>query len=129
MTWFAPTPAILKQRFPEFASVADAQVQLVLDEAIAEVPEGWPDSNRTAGVLYLTGHLLASFGSGSSGTGGGGVAVTGAIKSRKVGDVSVEFAGHSGGKESGAFAHYSTTAYGKRYYEILRRNVPAIAWV
>lgn len=129
MTWSAPTVADLKQRFPEFATIADGQVDPVLAEAVAEVPDSWRDADRTAGVLYLAGHLLASFGVGGSSTGGGGVASTGAIKSRKVGDVSVEFFGQAPSNGTSIFDQYQTTAYGKRYLFFVRRNTAPIAWV
>lgn len=129
MTWSSPTAAQLKQRFPEFASLTDEQIQPVLEEAAAEVPEAWRDVDRTAGVLYLTGHLLASFGAGSSSSGGGGVAVTGAIKSRKVGDVSVEFFGQGALSSGSVFSQYQATAYGRQYLFYIRRNTPPIAWV
>ncbi|QIG73250.1 putative structural protein [Rhizobium phage RHph_N17] len=127
MAWTAPTPAEFKTRFPVFASVDDATVQMILDEAVAEVGETWIEAYRTPGVLYLAAHLLASQGLGYS-AGSGGAAVTGAIKRRKVGDVETEFAGVAGGG-NGDFYGYASTIYGQQFMRLLRKNFPAVAVV
>ncbi|AGC35706.1 virion structural protein [Rhizobium phage RHEph06] len=127
MTWTAPTPAEFKIRFPQFASVDDATVQMILDEAVAEVGETWIEAYRTPGVLYLAAHLLASQGLGYS-AGGGGAAVTGAVKRRKVGDVETEFAGVAGGS-SGDLSGYGTTVFGQQFLRLQRKNFPAVAVV
>lgn len=130
MTWTPPTVEEFKIRFPEFVSVADPTAQAVLDEAVGEVGESWLERDRTPGVLHLTAHLLAVSGPGASGAGGGGAAVTGAIKRRKVGDVETEFAGVGGGTSTGgALDTYRTTAYGVRFLSLMRRNFPAVAVV
>ena len=128
MAWSPPTVADFKTRFPQFASVPDATVQAILDEAVPQVGETWLERDRTPGVLHLVAHLMASQGIGVIAPGGGS-AVTGAVKRRKVGDVEVEFAG-VGGSAGGAFvAAYNTTSYGIKFLEYLRRNFPAIAVV
>src|SRR5262245_13292856 len=99
--WTPPTVEQFKLRFPEFANVPDATVQMILDEATAEVGPTWIPSLRTSGVLYLTAHLLASQGLGVSGAGGGGASSSGAIKRRRVGDVELEFQGVGAGLDTG----------------------------
>lgn len=129
MAWSPPTVSDFKTRFPQFASVPDATVQAILDEAIPQVGETWLERDRTPGVLHLVAHLLASQGIGVIAP-GGGAAVTGAVKRRKVGDVEVEFAGVGGGSGTGSFvAAYNTTSYGIKFLEYLRKNFPAIAVV
>lgn len=129
MAWTPPTVTDFKTRFPEFAAVPDATVQAVLDEAVLEVSPSWVEAYRTPGVLNLTAHLLATQGFGGSGAGGGGAASSGAIKRRKVGDVETEWAGISGGGGSQSASFYNSTRYGQRYYELLRKNIPAVSWV
>lgn len=130
MAWTPPTVEDFKTRFPVFAAVPEATVQAVLDEAVESVGPSWIERDRTPGVLHLTAHLLAVQGSAGSGAGGGGAAVTGAIKRRKVGDVETEFAGVAGGAATGgALDSYRSTAYGVRYLELMRRNFPAVAVV
>lgn len=129
MAWSPPTVSDFKTRFPQFAGVSDATVQSILDEVIPQVGETWLERDRTPGVLHLVAHLMASQGIGVIAPGGGS-AVTGAVKRRKVGDVEVEFAGVGGGAGGGYFvAGYNTTSYGIKYLEYLRKNFPAIAVV
>jgi len=129
MAWSPPTVADFKTRFPTFASVADATVQAILDEAIPQVGDTWLERDRTPGVLHLAAHLMASQGIGVAAA-GDSLAVTGAVRSRTVGDVSVTFAGVGTGSTGGAFvAQYSTTAYGLKFLELLRKNFAAIAVV
>lgn len=134
MSWTPPSVADIKTRFPEFESVADATMQMILDEAIQTVGVNWIEKDRTPAVLYLVAHLMAAQGfSGGSGSSGGGAAVTGAIKKRKVGDVEIEFAGvsaSSGSSSANSTTNgYLSTFYGQKYWELLRRNFPAIAVV
>lgn len=127
MAWTPPTVVEFKVRFPVFTGIADATVQMILDEATVEVGPTWIEAYRTPGVLYLAAHLLASQGLGYS-AGSGGAAVTGAIKRRKVGDVETEFAGAAAGG-SGDASNYSSTVYGQQYLRLLRKNFPAVAVV
>ncbi|QJD54314.1 putative structural protein [Aminobacter phage Erebus] len=127
MAWTAPTIDDFKTRYPEFVGIADPTLQMILDEAIAEVGDTWVEKDRTPAVLSLTAHMLASQGLGAPSAGGGGVAVTGAVKRRKVGDVEVEFAGvASEGSGNGALSGYRTTMYGRRYLELMRKSFPAV---
>lgn len=129
MAWTPPTVSDFKTRFPEFTSVPDVTVQAVLDEATIEVTASWIEAYRTSGVLYLTAHLLATQGYGGSSAGGGGASASGAIKRRKVGDVETEWQGVANHGSSAGSAYYGSTLYGQRYYALLRKNVPAVAWV
>lgn len=132
MAWTSPTVDELKARFPLFANVDDSILQLILDEAVADVGVTWVDKDRTPAVLYLAAHLLATQGfAGATGTGGGGAAITGAIKKRKVGDVETEFAGAAGAGSDGwgSSPFYDSTVYGQMFLRLLRRNFPAIAVV
>lgn len=129
MAWTPPTPEEFKIRFPGFASVADPTIQAFLDEATGDVGESWIEKDRTPGVLNLAAHLLATQGGVQEGL-GGGVAVTGALKRRRVDDVEVEFAGvQSTGSTSSRLAGYRTTAFGQRYLELMARNFPAVRGV
>lgn len=130
MAWDPPTTNDFKNRFPTFRGAEDELVQAILDEAVAEVGPGWIERDRTPGVLHLAAHRLALQGYGVQNPGGGGAALTGAIKSRTVGDVRTEFASPSGTTSVGSsLSQYQMTEFGKRYAELLRRNFPAVAVV
>jgi len=120
MAWLPPPAAVFKTRFPEFTALADVYLDLIIAEAAGAVPDTWKDADRSVGVLFLTAHKLASAGADGSGPGGSGVAVTGAIKSEKVGDVSYEYAGMDTSAK-GPFSAYGSTNYGKEFAAIARR--------
>ena len=122
------TAEMVIARFPEFANVPLATIQMIIAEAVARVGPTWVTQDRTPAVLYLVAHLIASQGAGGSSAGGGGVAVTGALKRRKVGDVEVEFAGQ-GQVGSGALDDYKTTSYGRQFLRYMRLSFPAVAVV
>lgn len=118
-----------KARFPEFAAVSNTLIQLVLEEAIPMAGTSWLERDRKPAIMYYTAHLLALQGEPqrtAAGAGGAGQsALTGAMKRRTVGDVTVEFAGS--GSASGAGmgpidAALSLTPYGRQYIAIRNRN-------
>jgi len=123
MAFATPTPADIKQRFPEFASKDDGFVQLLIDEALGEVGETWLEKDRALAVMYLVAHLLAM--SAQAADGG---ALTGNLKSRKVGDVQVEFHG-LGNPGTGALATFRMSVYGQKYLSLMRRSFPAVVGV
>lgn len=132
MTWTPPTVDDLTTRFPVFAKVSPDLLQLIIEEATADVGVNWIEKDRTPAILYFAAHLLASQGhAGATGTGGGGAATTGAIKRRKVGDVETEFVGAAAVSAGGwgGSPLYDSTIYGQMFLRLLRRNFPAIAVV
>ena len=110
MVYIPPTPFDFQVRFPEFSETDEGLIQILLDEAGADVGETWAEDDRAPATLYLAAHLLSS---------GGGVAASGAVKRRKVGDVETEFAGMSG-------YGLNSTSYGQRFAIIRRRNFPPV---
>jgi hypothetical protein len=77
-----------RERFPEFDSVADARVQLVLDQAERRVgPERFGDLWLDA-IGYFTAHLLAKSAQARDYAQG----ASGPITSKTVGSVSVSYA-------------------------------------
>jgi hypothetical protein len=132
MVYVPPTLDQFKTRFPSFANVPEATLEMIFAEAVNAVGETWTERDRPLAVMYFAAHLLASEGYGVSeagdAAGGGGAATLGQVRKRKVGDVEVEFGGvsrsSSGGGGVGTAAWLSTTEYGKRYLRLLRLNHP-----
>lgn len=132
MAYVAPTLEQFKTRFPSFANVPAATLEMVFAEAVNAVGETWTERDRPLAVMYLAAHLLASEGYGVSeagdAAGGGGAATLGQVRKRKVGDVETEFGGvarsSAGDGGTGIAGSYSTTEYGKRYLRLLRLNHP-----
>lgn len=130
MAYTAPTAADLKARFPEFAAVSDTLINLILEEASAQVGETWLERDRKPATLYLAAHLLTMEDEpGRSATGQSGAA-TGPVRRRKVGDVEVEFAGAASVSATGENRNaYDLSAYGRQFMALLRKNFPAVAVV
>ncbi len=132
VAYVQPKVSDFKARFPEFADVDDAFIQLWLDDAYTRFGECWYERDRALAQMLWVAHVLAlaGYGAGGSGAGGGG-AVNGPVKRRKVGDVEVEFAGLSAGAGSGGGAndYLSSTQYGRMLALLMRLNFPAVAAV
>jgi hypothetical protein len=127
MSYSQPTASDLKVRFPGFASVADTTINAVLDEAIAQVGESWIEDDRRPAQMYFAAHLLIMEGQPAATAAKAlGVVAQGQVKRFNVGDVETEFAGggssvNSNGQGSGL----SSTEYGRRYLQMLRRSFPS----
>ena len=116
------TAALLKQRFPEFASVDDDLIEIVMAEAGRWVDETWIEIDRDPATLHLAAHMLASQGV----LGQGVSAVLGTPVSRKLGDAENRYASASASTDPGSL---SRTAYGQYYLRLVRGNHPAVAVV
>lgn len=127
MAYVEPTAETFKARYPEFSSVPDALVTLVLADAIADVGETWVERDRARAQMLLCAHMLTLEGWPARATGeGGGGASSGPVKREKVGDVEVEYAGVSGSTGLGAYGgSFASSIYGQQYWELLKRNFPS----
>jgi hypothetical protein len=114
-----------RARFPEFAPVVDATVQVWLDDSEADLsPEAWGDCYDRA-VLYFAAHQLALSQNRVAGAavGAGGAVVTtggaGAIASASGGGLSVSFAVPKQATDGSiADAWLLQTAYGQYYLQL-----------
>ena len=124
-------PADLKARYPVFASANDSLVALLLDEAKGAVDDTWIEADQKPALIAYAAHLLALETFDSTTTtdaAGNAVAVTGRMESIEVGDVKVKYA-HQYASEAaggGSGSALASTAFGRRYLELLRRSKPAI---
>lgn len=133
MPYVVPTVSDFKARFPEFGIVDDNLIGLVLAESIGEIGDSWLEKDRASAQIYLTAHQLAMEGEpqrSSSAAGGGAFTgpLTGQIVEMKDRDVSVRFSDNST-SDSGKVTlseKYQSTAYGQKYWLLLKRNVPSM---
>lgn len=133
-----PLPTVtagdFKARYPSFDSVDDGVVDAFLEEARGAVDDTWILADQKPALMAYAAHLMTLEGVGSEqqsiDLGGGSVDVTGALESVQVGDVRVKFGSDEGSTSSsssgGATGELRRTAYGRRYYELLRRSNPAV---
>ena len=106
--------ADFRTRFPEFAAIADARVQLFLDDAelLMADPDKWLDFYDVAHE-YFAAHLLYVGHATSTGDGG----IIAPVKKQEVDDVMLE---HAIGDIEPSRSELFATAYGKRYWSYRR---------
>ncbi len=125
MAYEKVTPTAFKERFPEFAGKSDAFVQLILTEAELNVDDTWlSQANYTAGIMYLTAHLIAdgdaAAGGGSDSSGGVGIA------SESFGGMSISYDKSSSSNTAAGKSKWGSTSYGRRFYDLVRANKPPV---
>lgn len=129
MAYTLVTATDFKTRFPVFEDEDDARISALLLEAGMQVDDTWvSQEDYTAGVMYLTAHLLvterATLEEGAdSGSGDG------EISSESFGPLSVSYKASSGNVANDFVSEYSTTSYGKRWLRLVARNKPGIVAV
>lgn len=123
MAWTPPTPADLKVRFPAFASVPDPTIQAALDEATPQVDETWvSEQDFRLGRLLLAAHILTldSHGDSSGDAAGFRRLRSGSLEIEPASQVDLGYA------DAGVLG---STAYGRRFLDLRRRNIPAVVAV
>lgn len=102
-------------RFPEFTAVAEARIQLFLDEALLEIRESDWGAFYNKGLNLYTAHLLTLGNQTSAAAGGAGGSLA-PITSRAVGDVSISFANPATSGWDQAWL--CSTSYGQEFYNL-----------
>lgn len=107
------TSVDFKIRFPEFVSVADSKINLLIDEAYLSIGANYGKFQDTA-VLYFVAHNLTIETNGLS-------AMSATVSSQSVDGVSVSYAMPKTVSEINAY--YGSTGYGQKYlyyYNIIK---------
>lgn len=111
------TPAELKARYPEFTDVPDITVGVYISEASLCVGEDWRPDDIPIALMALAAHLMSVEGYPdrliTSSVDASGAQLT----QRRVGDVSEVYA-----QVQHQDRTWSSTLYGRKYAEILKRN-------
>lgn len=122
MTYVPPTPADFKTRYPSFVDVPDATVQAVLNEAETRVTDRWREVDRLPAVMLYTAHVLTLEGLGTGTE--SEVAGTDGFKVIRSGSLTLER--FDNGSITSNSSQLRSTSFGRRFYELLRLNFPAI---
>jgi hypothetical protein len=117
------TPSTFKVRFPEFASEADARIQIFLDDAVVILNETYWGTKYDLGVAYHAAHALFM----ANQTASGGSGVFGPVSNRTVDGTSVSYAvPQQGSNDTDSDAYYNLTSYGQKYLSFRKTlGVPA----
>lgn len=127
MSFVVPTVVTFLGRFPAFQGVDHHLIQQVLDESAARVSNSWSEADYTLARMYYTAHILTLDGQGSGVEAKIQAQAAGFFQSISTGSVSLNRGSNYGpGKDDSLL---STTTYGQRYRELLRRNFSGIAVV
>lgn len=110
----AVTPTTFKSRFPEFSSIADARIEVFIDDAKLTISEGRWGRYYELGLFYLTAHYLSLAESSADGDDKS----SGAVASQSVGDTSVSYV--SPAVTSDAQLYYQQTTYGLRFLMLMK---------
>lgn len=140
MAYSTPTATEFKTRYPEFSAVGDATVNAMIAEAELQVGSTWIEDDRRPAVMALAAHWMVLEGeptrTTSGGSTGGGTSTSEAA-TYTVGDVTTKIESGSGTTTSTTTSTgsvftgvaYTSTIYGQRYLQLLRRSFPAVVVV
>ena len=119
MAYTAPDAADLKERFPAFAAVADDTITQALAEAEIMVDDSWlSQTDFTLGRLLYAAHTMTLDGLGTNGEAqavGFDVIKSGALMLERRRQI-----------KEGDQSSLAETSYGRRFRDVLRRNVCTI---
>ena len=114
------TATSFKVRFPEFAAVLDARIEIFIDDAVLILNEVYWGTKYDLGLNYLTANYL-TLGEKSS---GGSTGSNNEIASRGVDGTSVSY--NNVTLDSLSDSYYTSTSYGQRYLALMKTlGVPA----
>ncbi|MDG1418881.1 MAG: DUF4054 domain-containing protein [Maricaulis sp.] len=121
MAYLVPGASDLKSRFPVFAGVDDGVVEACILEGARRVDDTWSEDDFAPAILLGGAHVLTLDGHGSHPE--AQTAPMMAFKGFKSGPLSVQRDQTSHGNV------LAVTSYGRRFLELMRRNVPTILTV
>lgn len=119
------TPSEFKERFPEFASVADGVVETFIDESDLYVDALWPEPARALAQGLYVAHTMKLDGHGSSATLGeqaqaiSAVAGVAGVTKFRIDDLEVGLSDKLTEQQLGD--PLASTQYGRRFIELRRK--------
>lgn len=118
MAYIVPTAADLKARYPAFTAVADATVDVWLEDAATFADASWPDADRRVAVMAYAAHRLAELGMGAG-------AIPAGVTSFRSGSFSANVSDAQASRTG-----LSATVYGREFLALRRRSFagPRLAW-
>lgn len=117
MAYVEPTPADLQARYPAFAGVADATIQIHLDDTASAVDQSWPEVDYIPAKVAKAAHEMALVGIGAQDE-VAAYAQLGVARLRS-GNLDVTLSESAVSRSSGG--GLDATVYGQAYKRILRR--------
>jgi hypothetical protein len=116
VAYTVPTANQIQAKYPAFAAVPDATIDLYI--ADAPVDTTWLERDYTNAIMLWTAHTMTLNGIGAGTDAEIAAAGLSGVTRLKSGTLDVSFSGEGAGSGSG----YQATVYGRQYYELLRKN-------
>lgn len=113
MAYVIPTADQLQAKFPAFAAVPDATIDLYI--ADAQVDESWFEDDYQTAIMLWAAWAMTDFGIGTGGEISGYVGS--GVSRLKSGTLDVSFS-----DKASAASGYATNVYGRAFYDLLRKN-------
>jgi hypothetical protein len=105
----------------------EGQFDSLLEEAKLQVDNSWlSQANYKFALMYLIAHLKTTDNSGEGESAVVGGAATGGIASESFGGMSISYNNGATANNAAANSQWGSTEYGRRFYEMLKKNKPAI---
>lgn len=120
MSFTEATAADLKTRFPRFAGVADATIEVHLEESRRMVDQSWCDGDQVLGQLFYAAHSMTLDGLGTGTEAELAAEGLGDVQTLKSGSLS--FTRKGGADDAGQAGEIASTTYGRRFLELLQKN-------
>jgi len=117
MAYTEPTPADLKARYPAFYDVADATVQVYLDDTRTDVDASWSETYYLLAKVAKAAHEMTLQGLGKRSESEGWAAA--GLTSIRTGNFTASFSEAKVSAASGGTL--KATPYGRRFRELLRK--------
>lgn len=122
MAYTAPTAAQLKAKYPAFAAVADATVDLYLVDAGRAVDTTWTEGDYQTAIMLYAAHLMVLAGIGVGAEAEANANGLTGYKRIKSGQLDLERAGKADSGAANVPDEYASTTYGQQYYYLLVKN-------
>jgi hypothetical protein len=128
MAYTIPDYAAFIARFPIFSDTTQypqPQVETLLVEASGQVDTDWLERDYAPAIMYLTAHMLALDNSGADDA----IDIGGpsSISSESFSGMSISYKALTPTAGSSfASSSFGNTVYGRRYYDLLKKNKPAV---
>lgn len=129
MPYTLPTAEEFTTRFPIFADKDETLITIIIAEASSSVDTEWEEADYQPAIMYLAAHLLATDNSEEGSAVEIGNGSSGAIASESFGPLSVSYASGGAADDAASKSQWGSTSYGRRYYNLLRRNKTGIVVV
>jgi hypothetical protein len=126
MPYTVPTYDQFIARFPVFGDKDQTVVEMILAEAASTIDTTWREVDYQPAIMYLTAHMVATDNSGETDVVDVGGSGPGAIASESFGGMSLSYDKSKSAQDAAANSAWGATEYGRRFYQLLKGNKPAI---